>query len=146
MNNHRVVFSLLNCHTSWKSDKFSDMRSLNTDQLLIPFDWRIAADTHVRPRPQHGMQPECTLADLLTELQLEAQFHEQKKKCSQNVLGKDVCYCQAGQTRNETKVRSVFIQAVKLLRGLCHLFFMPKGPRIADGNVPSSFCYLMTSH
>lgn len=91
------------------------------------------------------MQPECTLADVLTELQLEAQFHE-KKKCYQNVSGKDVCYCQAGQIRNETKVRSVFIQAVKLLRYLCHLFFIPKGPRIADGNVPLSYCYLMTSH
>lgn len=38
VNNHSIVFLLLNCHISWKSDEFPDMHRLDTDRLSIVFD------------------------------------------------------------------------------------------------------------
>lgn len=50
MNNHEVVFSVLNCHIPWKSDEFPDFHNLDTDQLLIVISAREAKlKTHWYP-------------------------------------------------------------------------------------------------
>lgn len=164
MNNHSVVFLLLNCHIPWKSDYFPDVQSLDTDQLLILFDWRLAAD-QTRGRTQDGgrvvwrwlqlmstwghnnnmgTQPERMFTKFSTESQPEAQFPE-KKMLPEGF--RTTCFLLSGSSDLEwNKASGVFIQAIKVLRCLCNLFFIPNGPRIADANVSLQYCYLTMSH
>lgn len=57
------------------------------------------------------------------------------------------CFLLSGSSDLEwNKASGVFIQAIKVLRCLCNLFFIPNGPRIADANVSLQYCYLTMSH